>query len=92
MPAKSVSGYFRQAEKVHTMFKVSIDFLRANIRRHGDNWDGWEVLANIQSGRDTIEHGHHDVHEDHIEVVAILQIRHALERNGTVGLQDISAF
>ena len=77
---------------MHPLFKVSIHFLGANIRRHGDNGDGWEVLANIQSGRDTVQHGHHNVHEDHIEVVAILQIRHTLERNGTVGLRDMLAF
>lgn len=44
-----------------------MDFLRSNIRRHGNDWDCGMNLADVHGCRYTIQTRHYDVHEDHIE-------------------------
>lgn len=53
------------------MLKVAVDFVLADVGRHGNNRSRRRVLAQIHCSRDTVKLGHDDIHEDEIEMVTI---------------------
>ena len=52
-----------------TMFEITVNLIRSDIRRHSDDGDGRAVLSDVHGGRDTIQLRHDDVHEDHVKVI-----------------------
>ena len=65
-----------------TVCKVHIDVVASNVGRHGD--DGGRIeLSNQMTGRDAVEVGHDDVHQDQVIFGSAI---HLVDRFQTVKL------
>ncbi len=74
---------------MRTMFEISIDFVRTNIRSHGNNRGRRALLSYIHAGRDTIELRHDNVHENQVKVLSPHGV-HSIISLSTIRLKSVS--
>lgn len=53
-----------------TMLEIAIHFIWSDVRSHCNDWYRGAMLANIHGCRDTVETGHDNIHEHHVEVIS----------------------
>jgi hypothetical protein len=67
-----------------TVLEITIDLLRPNVRRHSNDRNGRVRVADIHGRRDSIKTGHDNIHEHHVEVIAVRVVLDPLVRIGTI--------